>query len=76
MPLRIACAPLEDHALENGVKEDFEIVAALSEKKKKKKKSQKEGDWNNNDLQVGCIITNNFPCAHEETAGWVLETFS
>ena len=35
---------------------------------KKKKKSQKKDDRNNNDLQVGCFITNNFPCADGETA--------
>ena len=44
MPLLIARVPLEDRALENGVKEGYtysyglEIVAGLYEKKKKKKK--------------------------------------
>ena len=33
---------------------------------KKKRKTR-----NNNDLQVGCLITNSFPCARGETAGGV-----
>ena len=72
VPLRIARAPLEHQALENGAEEgcsysyDLEIVAGLYEQKKKK--SQKKDDRNNNDLQVGCFITNNFPCADGETA--------
>ena len=42
VPLYIARAPLEDRALENGVKEgysysyDLEIIASLYEKKKKR----------------------------------------
>ena len=62
-------------ALENGAEEgcsysyNLEIVAGLYEQKKKK--SQKKDDRNNNDLQVGCFITNNFPCADGETASWV-----
>ena len=68
VPHRIARAPLE-----NGVKEccsysyDFEIVAGLYEKKEK----LEIHDWNNNDLQVGCFITNSLPCADGETAGGV-----
>ena len=72
VPLRIARAPLEDRAFENGVKEgcsysyDLEIVAGLYDKKWK---TRQKDDRNNNDLQVGCFITINFPCADGETAG-------
>ena len=63
--LRVARAPLE-----NGIKEgcsysyDLQIVAGLDEKKKEKLNIH---DRNNNDLQVGCFITNSFPCADGET---------
>ena len=69
VPLGIARAPLE-----NGVKEgctysyDPEIVAGLYVKKKEKLEIH---DWNNNDLQIGCFVTNSFQCADGETAGWV-----
>ena len=72
MLLRIARTPLEDRALENGVQEgyscsyDLEVVAGLY---KKISKTWKKDDWNNNDLQVGCFITNNFPCIDGETGG-------
>ena len=68
VPLRISCVPLE-----KGVKEgcsysyDLDTVAGLYEKKEK----LEIHDWNNNDLQVGCFITNSLPCANGETAGWV-----
>ena len=72
VPLRIARAPLEYRAFENGVKEgcsysyDLEIVAGLYEKREK----LETHNWNN-DLQVGCFITNSFPCAHGEIASRV-----
>ena len=66
--LRIARAPLENEVKEGcSYAYDLEIVAGLYEKKKK---NSKKDDWNNNDLQVGCFITNNFPCADGKTAGW------
>ena len=67
----LARAPLEDRAFGNGAKEGFncsydvEIVGLYD----KKWKTRKKDDWNNNDLQVGCFITNNFPCTDGETAG-------
>ena len=38
--------------------------------KKKKLKNSKWDDWNNNDLEAGCFIIKNFPCADEETTDW------
>ena len=70
VPLCIARAPLENKVKEGcSYSYDLEIVTDLYEKKKKKK-NWNTHDWNN-DLQVGCFITNSFPCVHGVIAGGV-----
>ena len=67
VPLCITRAPLENRVKEGcSYSYDLEIVAGLYEKREK----LETHNWNN-DLQVGCFITNSFPCAHGEIASRV-----